>query len=345
MTATAIQPAKVYALVVGIEKYQAGSAYDLNGPANDALNFSSWLLDQGVEPEHIYLFLSPLEQNQGVRTAAEARGLTPAPATHDRITSTIRSRLTNESSRGELLYVFWGGHGIITKTDATVRRLFFADTDDDTKWNLNVNSLVEALSTAAHGAGFPQQIFLIDACANGFYQSLAQTIQGEVAEVKFAASGEFGPSEQFVFFASPDYGVATNDANAGTGQFSQAVLEELKGQSLLPDMKAIAERIQADFLKNQKIRPVYWLKLGDDQIDVSARMSPKNLAVNSSQIRKLQWLQRKRTNLEQQLDDVQSEIEATPDVTIRGTYENRLNLLFKQIEQVDHDIQVIQGGK
>lgn len=345
MTATAIQPAKVYALVVGIEKYQAGSAYDLNGPANDALKFSSWLLDQGVEPEHIYLFLSPLEQNQGVRSAAEGRGLTPAHATHDLISNTIRSQLTSERSRGDLLYVFWGGHGIITKTDVTTRRLFFADTDDDTKWNLNVNSFVEALGTAAHGAGFPQQVFLIDACANGFYQGLAQTIQGEVAGIKFAASGEIERGEQFVFFASPDYGVATNDANAGTGRFSQAVLEELKGQSLLPDMKAIAERIQADFLKNQKIRPVYWLKLGDDQIDVSASMSPKNPAANSSQRLKLQWLQRKRTNLEQQLDVVQSEIEATIDVTIKGTYENRLNLLFKQIEQVDHEIQVVRGGK
>ena len=267
--------------------------------------------------------------------------MNPEPATHDLITSTIRSQLTSESSRGDLLYVFWGGHGIITKTDATTRRLFFADTDDDTKWNLNVNSLVEALGTAAHGAGFSRQVFFIDACANAFYQGLAQIIQGEAAGIKFAASGEVERDEQFVFFASPEYEVATNDANAGTGRFSQAVLEELKGQPLLPDMKAIAERIQADFLKNQKIQPVYWLKLGDNQIEVSASKSSKTPAANSSQKLKLQWLQRKRTKLEQQVDVVQSEVESTIDVTIRGTYENRLNLLFKQIEQVDQEIQLV----
>lgn len=255
---TAIQPANVYALVVGIEKYQAGPEYDLNGPANDALKFSSWLLEQGVEPEHIYLFLSPLDQNQGVRSVAEAKGLTLASATHDLISNTIRSQLTSESSRGDLLYVFWGGHGIITKTDVTTRRLFFADTDDDTKWNLNVNSLVEALGTAAYGAGFSQQVFLIDACANGFYQGLAQTIQGEVAGIKFAASGEVERGEQFVLFASAEYEVATNDSNVGTGRFSQAVLEELRGQPLLPEIKQIAEQIQASFLEKQKQPPIYW---------------------------------------------------------------------------------------
>ena len=94
--------------------------------------------------------------------------------------------------------------------------------------------------------------------------------------MEFASSGEVERGEQFVFFASPDYGVATNDANAGTGRFSQAVLEELKGQSLLPDMKAIAEQIQSDFLEKQQIQPAYWLKVGNNQVEVNAGKSKKS---------------------------------------------------------------------
>lgn len=258
MITAPIQPTNVHALIVGIEKYQAGSEYNLNGPANDALKFADWLLQHGTKPEHIYLFLSPLEQNQRVLSEAQDRGLAPSLATRDAIDRTILLRLTSESSRGDLLYVFWGGHGIITKTEATVRRLFFADTDDDTKWNLNVNSLVEALGTSTYGTGFPQQIFFIDACANAFYQGLAQTMQGEASEVRFAASGEAERGEQFVLFASATYDTATNDSAGGTGHFSRSVLEHLQGESICPNMQQVIEEVQSDFLQQQKQPPVYW---------------------------------------------------------------------------------------
>ncbi|HAJ62711.1 MAG TPA: hypothetical protein DCP31_28670 [Cyanobacteria bacterium UBA8543] len=297
MTNSAIQPANVYALVVGIEKYQAGSDHDLNGPANDALKFVDWLLEREVKPEHIYLFLSPLDQNRKVLSSATAKGLTPCPATHDKIANTIRSQLTSENSRGELLYIFWGGHGIITQMD-TARRLFFADTDDNTKWNLDVNSLVNALSIFARGKGFPQQIFLIDACANAFYsKGIAQTSQGIAAGVKFAAShigdvgGDSDLAEQFVLFAAPEYGVAINDAKIGTGHFSRAVLAELKEQPLLPDMKALAERLRADFLEKQQTQPAFWWKLGDSRIEAFASKSSRGQA---------NWLEACKTWLEEQ---------------------------------------------
>ncbi|MBD1853931.1 caspase family protein [Cyanobacteria bacterium FACHB-502] len=273
MTTAAIQPINVYALIVGIEKYQAGSDYDLDGPANDALKFANWLLAHGVEPGHIYLFLSPTDRNQGILSSAEDKGLMPSPATHDRIARIIRARLTNERSRGDLLYVFWGGHGIITKMGMTTRRLFFADTDDDTKWNLDFNSLVDALSTSAYGAGFSKQIFLIDACANAFYEGVAQTRQGVAAGVEFAANGDLDQAEQFILFASPEYEVATNNSNTGTGHFSQAVLEIFQEQPLLPNMKAIAEQIQSDFIEKQKVLPSYWIKLPNKQIQCLSKKS------------------------------------------------------------------------
>ncbi|MBD1848287.1 caspase family protein [Cyanobacteria bacterium FACHB-63] len=290
MTTAPVQAPNVHALIVGIEKYRAGTEYNLNGPANDALKFAEWLLQHGTEPRHIHLFLSPLEQNQGVSSKAKGKGLDPLPATHDEIANTIRSKLTIESSRGDLLYVFWGGHGIITKTEATVRRLFFSDTDDNTKWNLNVNSLVEALGTSAHGSGFPRQIFFIDACANAFYQGLAQTTQGEASEVRFAASGDAARGEQVVLFASVTYDTATNDSASGTGHFSSSVLEHLQGESICPDMKQVIERVQSDFLQQQKQPPVYWWsEKGENRrvIDNTQPTQPKVITLTPPQVKNL----------------------------------------------------------
>ena len=280
-----ITPDRVYALVVGIEKYQAGSAWDLDGPANDALKFASWLLNRDVMPEHIQLFLSPLDRNAKVIEDARLKGLTHAPATRDQIDLAIRNKLTSENNSGDLLYIFWGGHGIVTKTNSTTRRLFFADTDDINKWNLNLDSLVEALSTSAFSSGFSQQNFLIDACANTHFQGLYQTIGAESAASRFSTNGEQRKAEQFILFASAAYEVATNES--GTGRFSRAVLDELQGQALLPDMKALAERIQTNFREKQHLEPVYWsYELGGnkeviDNIDV-AREKASSATISAS---------------------------------------------------------------
>jgi vWA-MoxR associated protein C-terminal domain len=268
VTTDSVNTEHVYALVVGIEKYKGGSEWDLNGPAKDALKFASWLLDRGVKPAHIQLFLSPLDKNVGVLGDAKAKGLNPFPADRNHIDSAIRSQLTSEGNRGDLLDVFWGGHGIITKTGATTRRLFFSDTDNINKWNLNFDSLVEALSTFVHGSGFKQQNFWIDACANTYYQGLYETIGAEAAASIFITNGEQGKAEQFVLLAAAEYEVATNESTEGTGRFSRAVLDELAGKSLLPDMKALAEQIKADFRERKQSEPVYkWLKvIGDEEV-------------------------------------------------------------------------------
>ena len=44
----AVSPQRTCALVVGIERYDADRTWDLDGPANDAARFTSWLLSRGV---------------------------------------------------------------------------------------------------------------------------------------------------------------------------------------------------------------------------------------------------------------------------------------------------------
>ena len=350
MTIELIQPENVYALVVGIEKYKGGSEWDLNGPANDALKFANWLLERGVEPDHIQLFLSPLDKNAGVIEDAKAKELNPFPADRIHIDPAIRYKLTSQGNRGDLLYVFWGGHGIVTKTDATTRRLFFADTDNINKWNLNFNSLVDALNTFAHSSGFKQQNFLIDACANTYYQGLYETIGAEAAASKFITNGEQGKAEQFVLFASAEYDVAINKATEGTGRFSKAVLDELQQKHLLPDMKALAEQIKVNFRERKQSEPVYkWLKVGDDE-EEDNRIKPKDVVVtqkrqplSEAQQLKLQYLQTKVGSLRQDLQTVQAETDAVTDVLIVGKLEKRLDLIYGKIDQVNRDIKKLEG--
>lgn len=348
MTVDLVRPENVYALVVGIEKYEGGSEWDLNGPANDALKFANWLLECGVEPDHIQLFLSPLDKNAGVIEDAKAKSLNPFPADRNHIDSAIRSKLTSQGNRGDLLHVFWGGHGFITKTGATTRRLFFADTDNISKWNLDFNSLVEALSTFATGSGFKLQNFWIDACANTHYQGLYETIGAEAAASKFITNGEQGKAEQFALFAAAEYGVATNESTVGTGRFSKAVLDELQQNLLFPDVRALAEQIKANFRERKQSEPVYkWLKVrGDEEEDDRLKMKDvvaTQKPLSQAQKLKLQYLQTKAEGLRQDLQIVQAEIDAVVDVLVVRKLEKRLEIIFGKIEQVNLDIERLEG--
>ena len=276
MTELTINPSHVYALVVGIEQYQAGPAYDLNGPAKDALGFAQWLLTHGVQPANIQLFLSPLDQNREVLTEAETQGLTPQEATRDRISRTITDRFVDQGGRERGLYVFWAGHGFITKLDTTTRRLLFADTDTRNKWNLDFDTLLQAFQTAQHGKVFPRQIFFIDACANSMFQDFYPTLQAAAAGEGFGSSGTQGRAEQFALFAAAEYAVATNLTQAGTGRFSRAVLEELQAQPLWPNMLELTSKIKANFRDQQHLEPVFWsVSLGGGDREVTDTISQR----------------------------------------------------------------------
>jgi hypothetical protein len=99
-----ISPEETYALVVGIEKYKAGSGWDLNGPANDAIQFVNWLLERKVNPENIHLFLSPLDTN---RNLIQNTTLNYQAANQENIINAIIYELLSKDVTGELLYVFW----------------------------------------------------------------------------------------------------------------------------------------------------------------------------------------------------------------------------------------------
>ncbi|EKU96829.1 hypothetical protein Lepto7375DRAFT_0744 [Leptolyngbya sp. PCC 7375] len=277
-------PAQVHALVVGVETYSLGADYDLDGPAQDGLGFIDWLLEHGVLPGKVHFFVSPLAKNEPTLQQARVKGVNVYPATRNDIDGFIRNHLITEQMCGEGLQVFWGGHGVLTKTQAVTRRLFFADTTAENKLNLEVDSLVQALATAAHGAGFDRQIFWIDACANSYFQGLYETVQADVAGQRYGTTGEVEKAEQFVLFAAADYEVAKNDAVAGTGVFSQTVLAALKGQPLWPDVEALARQVQQTLREKGQPEPEYkWFK-GQSYESVSTRSEAAQGAVVNANV-------------------------------------------------------------
>jgi hypothetical protein len=343
MTELTVDPSHVYALVVGIEPYQAGPAYDLNGPAKDALGFAQWLLTHGVQPANIQLFLSPLDQNREVLAEAETQGLPPQEATRDRISRTITERFVDQGGREKGLYVFWAGHGFITKLDTTTRRLLFADTDTRNKWNLDFDTLLQAFQTAQHGAVFPRQIFFIDACANPIFRDFYPTLQAAAAGEGFVTSGTQGQAEQFALFAAAEYAVATNLTEAGTGRFSRAVLEELQAQPLWPNMPELTSKIKANFRDQQHLEPVFWsVSLGSGDREVTDTISRRIMARQSNKlidvIDKANFSTVKKKVLTNRLTSLMSQYEALSEQYDESIDAQQKIILKSRTEKLEQEI-------
>jgi hypothetical protein len=232
-------PQQTYAIVVGIEQYQAGNEWSLNGPARDARVFADWLTGKRVPAANMLLYLSPLAANQDL---AAAPGPTVQPATRDTIYKGITQTVRN--AKGSLLYFFWAGHGILTTEGS--RRLLYADADQHTKLNLDFTSLLASLRTD-YFAGFAQQIFIVDTCANYIPdRGMRQSLPVET----FAYGGQpLNSREQFVLLAAKAGDQARNLSARGAGLFSEVVLKVLAedAQAWPPDMVALATRVEEQF--------------------------------------------------------------------------------------------------
>ncbi|BDI17784.1 hypothetical protein ANSO36C_35860 [Nostoc cf. commune SO-36] len=266
---------ETYALVVGIEKYQQGDDSNLDGPASDAIKFAEWLLAKKVKKENIYLFISPSDNNQNLlENFKEKTKLTSQPANRENITNAI-DRLLKEDVSGQLLYVFWGGHGSITKSEDTKRLLWFSDTDYTNCKSLDFFSLLEALKNSPIRFGFSQQVYLLDTCASRLYNQDVHlpTINWiKKSSQSGSSSSQSGNHAQFVLFASAEYEVAEN--HAGSGVFSQAVMEELNklpADCLLPEMMALTQAVEEKLKAAGKPEPVY-KRFWNGSVEVSEKV-------------------------------------------------------------------------
>ncbi|MER7000383.1 hypothetical protein [Streptomyces sp. NPDC000410] len=145
---------------MGVEAYEAGSAWNLDGPADDALAYARWLWDLGLARDDVTLLLSPLPRNRAaVESAAASAGARFAPADRETVHRTLFRELAAAS--GEWLFVSWSGHGLVDPEGR--RRLLYADAVHGDLRCLDLDAALAAFRSDV-APSHPRQLWLIDAC-------------------------------------------------------------------------------------------------------------------------------------------------------------------------------------
>jgi Effector-associated domain 2/Caspase domain len=234
-----MNPSDTHAVVVGIEKYDVSPAWNLNGPAVDAARFVHWLRLKGVPKQNIVLFGAPLDEN---KSYLEALDVENKPADHKAIMEAITGDIAKRN--GELLIVFWGGHGVIGDG---VRRLFFSDVAENYLLNLDLESLLKFLRSASV-ARFPQQVCIVDACAN-YFELMQSPIA--LADVPVTQGNPRLNISQIVLFGAGAGERAKNLSAIRSGLFSSILLEELeklKEDGWPPDLACVQKQVEERML-------------------------------------------------------------------------------------------------
>jgi hypothetical protein len=214
-----VDPARVHALIVGVEAYDAGSGWDLPGPARDAVAFHRLLRAAGVPEAQLRLHLAPL--------SPYVPEVPYEPADH----ATLRRVLVRElsSAQGDILWVWWGGHGVLDRSGHL--RLFCADATTADKLGIDLDSALERYAGDAVPA-FAEQLWIVDACET-FEETLAfrEPLPPDALPV-----GRRNLAHQQTLLRAAGRGrAAANDPARATGLFSEVLLRLLADcASVLP---------------------------------------------------------------------------------------------------------------
>ncbi|MGW1507114.1 VMAP-C domain-containing protein [Streptomyces mirabilis] len=234
-----LDPERVFALVVGIESYRI-PGWSLPGPARDADRFADWLCGPAGVPEaQVRVLLSPLDQS-----LAQSR----PPATAENVHRVLYEELPQ--CDGDLLWIYWAGHGFIN--DSCQLLLPYADATTDRTRHLNLQAALHWWrSSRIPGRRFHRVVAVGDTCR---------------IEAKRAKKYGFGTDKpdagelnidrrQFVLFAAQLGQAAKNQAERQAGQFTHTFLKHLAGQTVsktVEGLVGIAQAVQADFAEMRK---------------------------------------------------------------------------------------------
>ncbi|MGR4882747.1 caspase family protein [Streptomyces sp. LARHCF249] len=243
---TVSDPTRVHAVVVGIEHYpRVDAGWDLVGACADAVRFARWLRQRGVPAANITLLLAAAPgSHSGLNEAADAIGLEP---TYVRSRDRIMDHFTPRGAvpEGDVLFVYWGGHGVL---DHGNRRLLLCpDASDADRRCIELTNLQEHL-TGRDVTRFPQHVFLVDSCAL-FIEHRHVEDQPGPALAAFPA-GRREAVTQFTLFAAAAGQVAGQGTVAGgSGDFSTVVTGWLEEHSpkLTPDLEALVGHVKEHF--------------------------------------------------------------------------------------------------
>jgi hypothetical protein len=245
MTEIIAQPERTWAVVVGVEQYDAGPKWSLNGPVSDATRFVRWLRKRHVPAEQILLLLAPLDGNRQLVNELKADpeiNVSWDQATQNKIEESLY-QIHQQS--GDLLYLFLGGHGAVHEDE---RLLYCSDAREDYLRNLNLDNLLHSLRTDFF-RGFRDQVIFVDTCAE--YVDRASNIPFTPPK-NIPAKGNQLSTNQFLLYAAADGQLAGNDSVERTGHFSRVVLEWLEGYGLeanVPDFDQLATSVKDYFVQ------------------------------------------------------------------------------------------------
>ncbi|MEV0176377.1 hypothetical protein AB0I00_35355 [Streptomyces sp. NPDC050803] len=227
-----VDPRRTTVVVVGIDRYEAGPAWDLDGPVADALRFAEWFMSRGVPPERITALLS---------ARAPKPDDLPYPVLEaDRATVHRTLLRTVTAAPSDLLWVVWGGHGVVDAEGR--RRLLYADATAHDPLNLDFDALLTYYRSAR---GHPRQIWLVDAC-----QSLRDPWRARrlLPHEDYGAASPVTARNQAVLFAVRPGEAAANLTPSRTGLFSREALAVLADDAAWPpDPGAVMDRLRDRF--------------------------------------------------------------------------------------------------
>jgi len=286
-----IAAARTYAVVVGIEQYEAGNEWRLDGPADAALRIIGWLRECEVPAGNITVLLSPLDANRPkVEQRLAELGLPsqPLPATVEKTRQVVTEQLPEKD--GDLLVLFWSGHGMLDRR--LERRLFCADAGVHAKYNINVTDLLAALS-GKNFNGLRQQVVIVDACANFVHE---MRLKLQAPESGFAL-GDPRPVRRDGLLAATQGERAVLDRRASLGQ---VVADWLDGhaRTLPPQMDLLAahvlrrfEQLHADGVTAQhpvRIREILHgteHEFGGNPVPEHVQLSARSAGLTTAQLR------------------------------------------------------------
>lgn len=228
-------PDRCCAVVVGIERYEFGTNWNLHGPASDALRFVAWLDKRGLRTENIKVFLSITEDFdrtsiQGVVLRREDdeliielrpdRKIIVERATQE----LIRKRLVDPSwsQDAQVLFIFWGGHGALEDTSDD-RYLYCADACKGDESGINITKQLRYLRSTRFNA-WQYQIVFVDACAELLSVRAKSVPTKSLPERNFKLNPKI---KQFILHAAATGQLAANLRSEATGKFSKTLFEML----------------------------------------------------------------------------------------------------------------------
>jgi len=236
-----ISAANSYVVAIGIEQYDAGESWNLDGPASDAVRVVEYVRACGVPKEHVQACLSPLPQNPELLPRAHELAATVATPTQATLDDLIERWMP--ALQGDLLLIFFAGHGILTVDDE--RRLYTADATPAIKRNVDVNSLLATLRTDRY-PDLTRQVIIVDACAN-YIPNPAEHLTHKTYTTGIGVAGV----DQFALYAASPGEYAKNLNTEKTGLLTKelmAVLPAAGANAWPPDMGAAADALATRFI-------------------------------------------------------------------------------------------------